>query len=516
MRLFNSKTLVLSCVVFLSLPACVSREKASVSDVRDPKILTILSDFAPPTLNPRFTTEAAGQRIGMLLFSALTKLDADLKPVPDLAASWKTDPSGLRWTFKIRNDAKDWDGNPITASDLASCFEKFLFTSPTSPLKGSFTNWKSTHSNGETVTIELTKPDPYFDRNLVLLKFFRVRGETAPCVQPKENQEIIGSGVYRGDPFIMNPESSLVLAPTTQGDAPKLNFIFMKDETSRTLKLLEGKIDLAQNVLSQTKTEWVLKKNPDYKILERDGVNVNYLAFNLKNPYLADVRVRRAISQAIDRELIIREKLKEFVSRAGSFLSPHLPDSHQTELAYDPHVSEKILNEAGYPRKGDGFRFTLNYKTTPAREGIEMAQILKSMLGKIGIRVHLDIVDLAVFLHSTKRGFFDLYNSRWIGVADGSIFYRTLHSKSSDNRVSYRNAEMDAWIDQAAVQPGPERKKLLTQIQKKMAEDLPYFPLWFWTNALLMRKDLVGLESSDLSLSGGFQHFAKVRRSEKR
>src|SRR5262249_13542298 len=148
----------------------------------------------------------------------------------------------------------------------------------------------------------------------------------------------------------------------------------------------------------------------------------------------------------------------------------------------------------------------------PVREGIETALIVQDSLKKIGVQITLDVVEPAVFYASVKKGKFQLYSGRWVGVPDGSIFLKTLRSGQTDNRVGYSDPEMDAWLDQASSEMYTVRRiELMKKVQIKMGQDLPYFPLWYWNNALILRKDLGGIQASELSRSGSFEPLSAVR-----
>lgn len=471
---------------------------------------------APPaTLNPRATLDATGQRLDMLLFRGLTQLDANLEAQGDLAESWKPLESGKTWEFRFRAGQKDLAGAPISTDDYVRCVRQYLDAKPTSPLKSSFPSFVSVAAKGDAVVFRLGAADPYFPKNASLLRFFRVEGAAEPCQDPTllPGAKIVGTGPLEMRPFRLNPEKEVTLYWPGDRDA-FLRFNIVRDETTRSLKILRGEGSLLQNALSKSKIEWLLEKKPgEYRWLNREGVSVSYLAYNLRDPILSDARVRRAIALAIDREQIVRYRHKGFLSLAGSLLSPLLPESENIPFPFDPAEAGRLLDEAGHPRGKDGYRFALRYKTTPARDGYEMAYIFQEMLKKVGIELRIEMVDFATYFASLRKGAFQLYSSRWVGVSDGAIFERTLQSGNPDNRVGYANPEVDALIREAMSEIDPKKRaESWKGIQRVMARDLPYFPLWFWSNALVLRKDIVGLEAKDLSLSGSYVPLLKLRK----
>lgn len=470
-------------------------------------------DQNPATLNPRATLDAAGQRINALLFKGLTRIDADLHPQPDLSEGWEVLDSGKTWKFRIRERLTDHSGQAITPARIASCLEQYRDGKPISPLKGAFPNWIGTESDGRHVTFRLKHPDPYLNRNVSLLRYYTTGNPDEPC-RELAGTSPVGSGRYKAERWDISPEHRLLIRPLAEpNNAPEIEFQFVHDENTKALKLVRGEIDVVQNALSLTKTRWLQKEySGRFEVLERDGVTVSYLAFNLRDPILKQKPVRQAIALAIDRETIVNTKFQRFTKVAGSLLAPVLPESHSTRFEFDPRRAEKLLDDAGFPRRKGGARLTLRFKSTPVREGIENALILQDMLGRIGIRLVIDVVEPAVFFASIRKGAFQMFASRWLGVADGSILYNTLHTGHALNRVAYSDPEMDRLLEAAALEPKVQaRLPLLRRVQEKMAEDLPYLPLWYWNTALITRKGITGLTANELSISGALEPLTRLR-----
>jgi ABC-type transport system substrate-binding protein len=148
----------------------------------------------------------------------------------------------------------------------------------------------------------------------------------------------------------------------------------------------------------------------------------------------------------------------------------------------------------------DGIRFRLKYITTTLRDGFELAQILQYFLRKVGIELEIDMTETGVFFDRIKKGQFDLYSSRWIGVADASILRRALHSKSPLNRIHYHSPAMDQLIEDRKVQ----------EAQKLMLADLPYSPLWTWKSCIVETNDRFPFSEENFSRSGALDVLGKI------
>lgn len=506
------KALVLLLMFFFSLFHGNTQAQETVKEATAP--LRILLEQPPSTLNPRGTIDATGQRINALLFRGLTRIDFNLQPQADLAERWEVEDHGRVWKFFLKPGLLDHDHQPIDVPRMVACLENYRSGTPISPLRSAFPAWKSTEALSNSVIFKLKNPDPYFPRNLSLLRYFRNANDPTPCTEPRDGRKIIGSGFYQAPIWDLAPEERFLIVPTSLAqDRKPIEFQFVQDDNTKSLKLLRGEVDVIQNALSLSKTRWLQKNYASrLTVLERQGVAVSYLAFNFRDPILARHEVRQAIAEAIDRETIVKNKFMGFAELAGSLLSPLLPESAQFPLSYNPQHAQELLENAGFSADKSGVRIRLHYKSTPAREGIETALLFQNMLRKIGIELTIDVVEPAVFFASVRKGYFQLYSSRWLGVADGSILFNTLHTGQLQNRIAYSNPEMDRLLDEAIAEPLFEKRlPVLKKVQLKMAEELPYFPLWYWNSAALVRKEFSGIQASELSLSGALEPLTHLR-----
>ena len=483
------KALVYTLIMYLiagSWSGCAPGGNKSPSD----RPFRLALDQVPQTLNPRHALDAAGQRLGALIFRGLVRTDSELKPLPDLAEKWRVEAGGRIWRFWVRSGLKDHALRPIDAPRLALCLERYRKGTPLSEVGVAIPFWKSASAQGDQVILELEKANPYLIRDVALLRYFTLE-DGEPCQDPKPGQPVVGSGTFKPARWESSPQSEILLLPLQTGQRSAL-ITFVKDETSRTMRLLKGDVDAIQNALSPTKVRWFEQEHPrDFRVLSRPGVSVSYLAFNLKHPILAKKKVRQAIASAIARDEIIGLKYRGSLSPAASLLAPFLLESFQPALPpFNVERAEQLLEEAGYPRDQEGIRIRLRYKTTPSHEGMEAALIFQAMLKKAGIELTLDAVEPAVFLTSVRQRAFQLYSSRWVGVSDGSILYRTLHTGQRDNRAQYESPAMDALLDEAMAESDDLRRiPVMKKIQALMAEDLPYLPLWYWTTDVVVRRE---------------------------
>ena len=470
--------------------------------------LTVVLEMPPRSLNPRQTVDVNGQRLVALLFSGLTRIDHKLELQSDLAKTWSSSSDGKTWHFEISDGQRDHLGIPITAEDLKICLENYRTGKPASPLKGAFPDWIKTTTKKNRLSIHLKNPDWFLANNISALKFFRQKN-LPPCSEPDGKLPVFTSGIYReGDMGLSHlfPQKELKLTPLDPNLSP-LHFVFVRDELTRMFMLLRGDADAAQNVITLTKTRWLQNKHAkNFNVIETDGTSVEYLAFNLSDPLLSNIKIRQAIAHAINRDLYVKHKMIGFGKIINTFLPPQLKEHIELDFDFNPQKSIRLLREANLSD------LSFSYICTPVREGIEKAKHLQTMLAAVGIKLRVETLEPAVYFERLRKGNYQLYSTRWVGVADVSILNTALNSTSRLNRVYYANPQVDQWLSLAQNEPHPEKRlRYYQNIQKQMLVDLPYFPLWIWNNSLILSKKWESLSSDDLSARADYYPLSTIR-----
>ncbi len=514
-----SKSIRRISVVFVSLAIAAApligckKKGAEQSNIENE--IRVLVESSPATMNPRHSLDAIGQRLQMLVFRALTGLDENLEAVPDLSKKWRFEAGGRRAVFTLGSESEtDHAGTFLTHARILRCVQNYLSPELKSPHRAGFPNVTGVKPGSGVLVFELSQPDPYLAKNLSMLRYFGIAGDPDnPCRDPKPGEILVTNGRYSVDPYPATFERTIRLLPR-EPLAPVLRFEVVREETSRLLKLMGGEGDVVMNSLSPTKSNWITA-DPlrGFRLVARDGVNTTFLAFNLRDPVLRSKTVRQAIARAIDRRAFVDFVLRRQATVASSFLSPSLPEGIPPQAStFDPASSIRLLEEAGYFPDADGVRLRIRYKTTTDKVGLELAQVLRGMLGKVGIHLDLEPVEPSVFFASIRKGNFQMHMGRWIGVSDGSIYHRALRSTSKDNRVGYADPLLDRWIEETGREVSlPRRREILAKIQLRVLEELPYFPLWHWSNALVLSERIEPIAPETISLTGSYTTLTRLR-----
>ncbi len=479
----------------------------------DPSTLIFLIESNPTNLDPRYATDGQSQRIDSLLFSSLLERDDQMNFHGDLAESWST-PDPLTYIFHLRPGVHFHDGRPLTSADIKYTFDSILAPATRSPKRGAFRMVAGIDTpDAATVIFHLTEPYASFLWNLA-----RPAVGIIPSGSGSDfSQHPIGSGPFR---FVSQSQDEEVVVernPDYFRAPPKISrvrFRVVPDAVVRALELRKGSADIEMSSLSPDMIP-TLARQLDLAVSQRPGTNFAYLGFNLEDPILANRDVRQALAFATDREALIRYLLHGEARIASGILPPnhwaYEPDVAQYTL--DPARADKLLDSAGYPRKQNGTRFRLTLKTSTQEEARLIGAVLQEQWRRVGVELELRPLELGTLLSDASRGNFQITYSRWVGANnDPDVFEFVFSSKrfppDGANRGHYRNPRIDALVDQIRIEMDREKRKALcSEVQKILAVDLPYLPLWFTDVVSVHRRSLGELQ---LSPTGDYDFLATL------
>jgi peptide/nickel transport system substrate-binding protein len=238
-----------------------------------------------------------------------------------------------------------------------------------------------------------------------------------------------------------------------------------------------------------------LERNPNLRVLHAPGTELGYLALNTRDPILKDVRVRQAIAYAIDRQPFIHYLMRDFARPAYSLLPPEswAFNGDLPHYEHSPERARQLLDAAGY-NAVNGTRFHLVMKTSTLESTRLLAAVLQQQLKDVGIALDIRAFEAATFFADVTKGEYQLHSLRWVGGnEDPDIFEYVFHSSkfspNGANRTFYSNPRVDALIDQARHELDLDtRTRLYVEIQRILADELPYVDLWYLDNVMVASK----------------------------
>jgi len=460
---------------------------------------------APVTLDPRYATDAVSQRINRLLYQRLVDFDEHYRMVPVLA-DWRQ-YSPVHYRFTLRPEGRTFhNGSRLSAGDIQATYASVLDAANVSPHRSTLTNIQYIEViDDDTVDFHLQREDPLFPGKLVI----GILPATLISANHPFHNVPVGSGPLK---FVSwENENHLVLERSR--DRQLLEFITVQDPTVRVLKLLRGEIDLTQGDLPTELIQW-LEKKQDIRVDKARGDTFTYVGFNMRDPVLARLNVRRAIAHALNRDDIIRYVLGGAARRAGGLLTPdHWAGNPDLDgYAYDPERARELLRASGYDRNHP---LQMTWKTSNNPLRVRLATVLQYQLRQVGIEIDLRSYDWGTFYGDIKSGNFQIYSLSWVGLKVTDIFRYIFHSSSlppdGANRGHYRDAAVDALIEKAdAATAAEEQAALYRELQRYLHEQLPFIPLWYEDNILARRADITGYT---LYPDGNYDGLMKARKA---
>ncbi len=456
----------------------------------------------PTGLDP---TAAAASSIAEVvqdnIFETLTKINADGSVTPMLAESWEVSPDLRTYTFNLRSGVKFQNGEPFDANTVKFSFDRAGGEKSTNKDKRTFANLSTKVVDEHTVVITNSEVDPDLP--------FLLGQATAIMVEPKSADTNVtapvGTGPYKLDSF--NKGNSLVLSKWPGFRDPgkaklnKVTFRFISDPAAEAAALLAGDVDAFPRVATRIVPQF--EHNPQFQVILGGSRAKTILAMNNKHKPLDDVRVRRAISAAIDRKAVIEGAADGMGVPIGSHYVPGAPGYVDTTGVnpYNVEKAKQLLAEAGVKTP---LELKMTLPPVPyARQG---GEVVVAELAKIGINVKVENVEWAQWLSGTYGNKdYDLTIVSHVEPFDLGNYAK------ADYYWGYQSKDFDALYEKIkTTADATQRNKLLGDAQRMLATDAanvflyqPQFPTiakkgvkGLWTSMPIFVNDLSALSWS--------------------
>jgi peptide/nickel transport system substrate-binding protein len=357
--------------------------------------ITVGMQLEPPHLDPTAGAAAAIDEVVYAnVFEGLTRVAKDGSILPGLAEGWEVAPDGLSWVFTLREGATFHDGVALTAEDVVFSFDRAMAEDSVNAQKQLFDGINEvTAIDDRTVEIGLDAPKGDLLANLAWGDAVIV----SPASADTNKQAPVGTGPFRFGQWVQGDRVELVRNPDYWGEPAALErvvFKFISDPTAAFAAMMAGDVD-AFPVFPAPENLAQFEADPRFSVIVGSTEGETILALNNARPPFDDLRVRRAIAKAIDRQAIIDGAMFGYGTPIGSHFAPHHPA--YVDLtgvhAFDPEAARALLAEAGH---GDGFRTTLALPPPSyARRG---GEIVASQLRAVGIEAEIVNMEWAQWL----------------------------------------------------------------------------------------------------------------------
>jgi peptide/nickel transport system substrate-binding protein len=470
------------------------------------------------TLDPHFFHLTSNTEIHKGLYSGLVTQDADMKVVPDLAASWRT-LDDTHWEFKLKPGVIFHDGTPLTADDVVFTYERARSV-PNSP--GSFLQYlkhvvKTTAADPLTVVVETDGPDPILLNELQNVWIVsRKNGAGATTSDYNSGKAAIGTGPYRLAEWVPGDHITLARFDGYHGTKPdweKVTYRAITNDAARTAALLSGDVDLiaavpgndlanvrANKALTVSTMQsnrcffWTVDVDRDISplVTDNDGKPMS------KNP-LKDVRVRRAMSKALDREALVSRVMQGQGVPASQFMPDGVPGTSAKlkPESYDLEGAKKLLAEAGYP---NGFGLTVASTNDRYINDAAMTQAVAQMWSRLGLKITVNTLPKAVYFpRAVKLEFSVLLSGNSTDTSEPlsqlTYLLGTFDASKgigAGNYGRYSNPALDKLLAMASVVlDDSKRAALIAQAYElALGQDVAAIPMLFQITAWGMRRGI--------------------------
>jgi len=485
--------------------------------------LRVASGFDPQTLDPHALALLYHTRVHTQVYESLVYRDEQYRLEPALALSWQA-LDAKTWRFKLRPNVVFHDGSPFTADDAVFSIQRAMAP----PSQRAFQLQAVTavkKIDPLTIEVSLATPDAVLPEKFFLIAMMSKAWCTQHGVERAQDfngkQETYavrnanGTGPFRLERYEPDVKVTLKAHPRwwgrtdkRSGNVDEASFVPIHSDATRLAALASGEVDVVLDPPFQDVER--LKADPRLTLLQIADLGQQYLTFDQardelitgdvkdRNPF-KDKRVRQAVYQAINIELIVKKVLRGQATPTGGFLSTRVdgvpPDLDQ-RLPYDPNKAKALLAQAGYP---NGFGVTLDCVNIAYRENV--CQAVTVMLAQVGVRTTLRSASTNQFFPKLSQASASFIEFGWTPVTDPwlslNALFRTWSATGSGtfNAGRYSNAKLDQLIDDIRVEPDLTRRRAMVGVALRLIrDDLPYIPLYRRTLTWAMAKKVKAVQ----------------------
>ena len=473
----------------------------------------------PDSLDPHRARSSESMVVLRDLFEGLTRIDRAGAPMPAAAARWTVSDDGTVYTFELHPGQKWSNGDPLTATDFVAGLRRLVDPATASQYaqvidvirnageivagKAAVDTLGAAAPDDHTVVISLNSPAPYLPGLMA-----------HPSTAPLHRASLAKFGEQFARPGNQVSNGAFVLTEWLQGSyiraarnphyrenaSNKLDgvkYIQIADENAELRAYRAGELH-STAVVPRGQFDWI-RENLAADLHITPQLNTYYYGFNFDRPLFRDVRVRRALSMAIDRDRLATSVLRVGELPANGWVPQgvfgYTPQSFDYAARPMPEriaEARQLLAAAGYTAKKP-LKFELRYNTGEVHTKVAVA-VASMWKEALGIEPALAAVEFKSLLDDINRRDVDLFRLSWAGdYNDPYTFLQYLKSDFGINLPHYRNANYDRMLAVAAREPDvAKRRALLEAAERLLLADHPLLPLYFYVNKHLVKPEVVG------------------------
>jgi oligopeptide transport system substrate-binding protein len=497
--------LLVASLVFMGCKGGASKEEV---------VFRVINGAEPPSLDPSLSSDTTSHNILLALFEGLLIYDPKTNDgIPGMAESFEVSDDGKVYTFKLRK--AEWsDGEKITAQTFVDSWLRTLNPDTASSyawMMGMVVEGADAYNSGDagpeavqiravddrTFEVTMVGPVPYVTSMLPhtvfgVLPMHVIEEHGEDWVLP---ENMVTNGAYTLDEW--KPQEVLTVVKNPKywdADAVTIDRIIYDpsdDNTTRLNMYLAGEGDWMNGGLPPDQLD-AMKLRDDYQNVPMLGTY--YYSLNNTIAPFNDVRVRKAMAMAIDKQTLVDRVSKGGQIPTDAFVAPMANYENAKGNSYDVEAAQQLLAEAGFPGGAGWPEITLTYNTSEGHKKIA-EYVQQQWEENLGINVAIENVEWKTALSRGKKQEFQILRMGWIGdYLDPNTFLELFQTKSGQNYGKFSNEEFDRLIQEAARMPGgPERTAKLKRAEEIFVnEDQGIIPIYHYTNINMIDLDKWG------------------------
>ncbi|WP_428311196.1 peptide ABC transporter substrate-binding protein [Hydrocarboniphaga sp.] len=470
------------------------------------------------TLDPHKVRSVSAGNVVRDLYEGLVSEAPDGALIPGVAESWQIADDGRVYTFSLRDNARWSNGEPVTAQDFVAGLRRSVdpqTASPSAQLLSPIENASAVMTgraapsalavqalDAHTLQIRLQAPTPYFLALLVNPAAYPVH-----MPLPAAGEPLISNGAYRLQNHVLQSRVELQRNRHYWNDAQtridRVQHLVTEDMGSEFQRFRAGELDITEQVPATQ----IAAMSPALRRQLRiaDYLGIYYYGFNLSQPPFDRPELRRALSLAVDREVIVRKLLGSGERAAYSWLPPRVAGAASLQPPWAAWTRAQRINEAQrlYAQAGYSAQHPLRteilYNTNDVHQKI--AVVIAAMWKQfLGVETTLRNEETKVFLQSRReRKRVQLFRGSWVSdYDDASSFLDLLAGDNPRNDTGYVSTRYDAALLSATRLDGDARRAALMQAQQQLLDDAPVIPIYFYVTKHLVSRRVTGWQDNAL------------------
>lgn len=444
----------------------------------DKDTLIIAQGADAKVLDPHGSNDQPSSRVSGQIYDTLVKQDLNMNIIPGLAESW-TQVDDTTTEFKLRKGVKFHNGQELTADDVKFTLDRMKESPAVSHIIKAVSSVEVV--DDYTVRVKTDKPFGALLGHLAHTATSILNREAVEAGGDQYGQNPVGTGPYKFVNWQAGDRITLIANPDYyMGEAPTKNVIFRSivEGTNRTIGLETGEVDVAYDL--EPIDKMMVQGNDNLDFVEEPSLSMAYLGFNVKKAPLDNLKIRQAISYAINVQDIIDVAYQGSATKANSPIGPKVfgynPNAKSYE--YNPEKAKQLLKEAGFE---NGVDLKLWVNDNPTRRDI--AVIMQDQLKQVGINVTIEMLEWGAYLDGTARGDHDMFILGWVSVTGDADYgldplFNSANQGGAGNRSFYSNPQVDKLLTDAKNSTDPEkRKEYYYEAQEIIQEEVPIFTI---------------------------------------